>query len=55
MRVFIAGGGGVRFYLARRLAEESHEVTIVNGDPARARFAEGKIQHIGMKVLPGTP
>ena len=32
MRVLIVGAGAVEFYLARRLAEESHEVTIIDPD-----------------------
>lgn len=49
MRVLIVGAGAVGFYLARRLAEESHEVTIVDPDPDKVRRVTNNLDVLAIK------
>ena len=43
MRVLIVGAGTVGFYLARRLAEEAHEVTPIDPDPIKVQRAKDNL------------
>jgi trk system potassium uptake protein TrkA len=49
MRILIVGAGAVGFYLARRLAEESHEVTIIDPDPGRVQRAADNLDVLAIK------
>ncbi len=49
MRVLIIGAGAVGFYLARRLAEESHEVTIVDPDPDKVQRAADNLDVLAIR------
>jgi trk system potassium uptake protein len=48
MRIVIVGAGAVGFYLARMLAEEAQEVTLVDDDPAKVRRAEENLDGIAI-------
>ena len=49
MRVLIVGAGAVGFYLARRLAEESHEVTLIDPDPSKVQRAADNLDVLAIK------
>jgi trk system potassium uptake protein TrkA len=49
MRVLIVGAGAVGFYLARRLADESHEVTLVDPDPDKVQRAQDNLDVIAIR------
>lgn len=43
MRVLIIGAGEVGFHLARRLADEGHDVTLIESDPERAEYVADQL------------
>lgn len=49
MRVLIIGAGAVGFHLARRLTEESHEVTVVDSDPSRVQRATDNLDVLAIR------
>ena len=49
MRVLLVGAGAVGFYLARRLAEESHEVTLIDPDPSKVQRAADNLDVLAIK------
>lgn len=49
MRILILGAGAVGFYLARRLAEEAHEVTIVDPDPDKVKRAQDNLDVLAIR------
>lgn len=49
MRILIVGAGAVGFYLARRLTEESHEVTLVDPDSEKIRRASENLDVLAIQ------
>ena len=43
MFVIVAGGGKVGFYLGKELAEQGHEVVIIEQEPRRAAEIENEL------------
>lgn len=51
MRIFIAGGGQVAAFIARRLIREANELTILEHDEERCRYLDA---HLDAKVVHGS-
>jgi trk system potassium uptake protein TrkA len=50
MKIIIAGAGEVGFHLAKMLAHESHDITLIDFDEAKLNYAES---HIDVQVVSG--
>jgi trk system potassium uptake protein TrkA len=50
MRIFIAGGGQVAAFIARRLIREANELTILEHDEGRCRYLDA---HLDAKIVHG--
>lgn len=49
MRILIVGAGAVGFFLARRLAEEAHEVAIIDPDPVRIQHVSDNLDVLAIR------
>jgi len=51
MNILIVGAGEIGFHLAKRLSEEKHNVTVLEKNPEKARYAE---EHLDALVMVGS-
>jgi len=49
MRVIIAGAGDVGFHLAKLMSSQSHDITLIDSDKDKLRYAENHLDIIGLR------
>ena len=50
MRIIIAGAGDVGFHLAKLLVQENHDISLIDRDPEKLKYAA---EHLDIATIPG--